>query len=212
MSSHGILEYTGLVDTLSPDGKVGKLLLDPYDLTIRTAPGTPLAACSSGSCTPSGSGSILTVATLQAALLTSDVTVSTGSSGSDAGSISVNNAVTWSSGFGLTLSAAGSIAVASGASITATGAGNLTLNAGTGSITVDNATLSTNGGNLNISAPGSGTANAIYFSDATLSVGTGTGIIGGTSTSGVGLLFGGANSISSSGAGSISLAGTSDSQ
>ena len=211
VSSHGILEYTGLVDTLSPDGKVGKLLLDPYDLTIQTAPGTPLAACSSGSCTPSGSGSILTVATLQAALLTSDVTVSTGSSGSDAGNISVNNAVTWSSGFGLTLSAAGSIAVASGASITATGAGSLTLNAGTGSITVDNATLSTNGGNLNISAPGSGTANAIYFSDATLSVGTGTGTIGGTSTSGVGLLFGGANSISSSGAGSISLAGTSDS-
>ncbi len=61
----------------------------------------------------------LTSQTLQNALATANVTVSTGSTGSQAGDITIVDAVTWSSGTLLTLNAAGSINV--NANITATG-------------------------------------------------------------------------------------------
>jgi len=83
-----------------------------------------------------------TVTTLTNALATANVVVTTGSGGSQAGNITVANAVTWSSGSTLTLSAYGSIAVnanitgGAGSSIvlhadnTGTGTGTVTFGAG----------------------------------------------------------------------------------
>ena len=81
VSSHGVLSYDGLVDVTAASGRTGTLLLDPYDVTIQTASGSPAATCSSGTCTPTGSESILQVSTLESALASANVTVSTGSRG-----------------------------------------------------------------------------------------------------------------------------------
>jgi len=210
VSSHEVLNFTGAVDLLAAQGQTGTLLLDPYNVIIQTASGTPTDTCTSGTCTPSGSNSILTVAALETALGSSNVTVTTGSAGTDAGNITVSNAVTWSSGYGLTLSATKNINV--NASITSTGSGALGLTAASGAISVTSSTLSTDGGSLSLDAAGSGTANAINLSGATLAVGAGTGTITGTSTSGYGVSFTGANSFTSSGTGSFSVMGTAGSQ
>ena len=141
ISSHGVLNFNGPVDLLAPNGITGNLLLDPYNVTIQTASGTPADTCSAGACTPSGSNSILTVSALQTALASSGVTVSTGASGSDAGNITVSNAVTWASGNSLTLTAANNITT--NATISSTGGGSLTMKAG-GSIVLNSGISATN--------------------------------------------------------------------
>ena len=202
------LNYAGTVDTRAPHGEIGSLLLDPEDVTIQTAAGTPNVPCTSGTCTPSGDDSVLTVATLQAALALSSVTVNTGSSGAQAGHITVSNAVTWNSGFSLTLNAAAGITVSSGASITATNGGSISMTAAAGGISITSATISTVGtGNLNLSAPTAGAANAITLNNATLSLGTGTGTISGTTSTVRGISFLGSNSLTAT-SGSFSVSGT----
>ena len=203
------LDYAGTVDTRAPHGEIGSLLLDPENVTIQTAAGSPTDTCTAGTCTPSGDDSVLTVATLQAALATSSVTVNTGSSGAQAGHITVSNAVTWNSGSSLTLSAAAGITVSSGASITATNGGSISITAGSGGgISITSATISTVGtGNLNLSAPSAGAANGITLNNATISVGAGTGTISGTSTTVRGISFLGSNSLTAT-SGSLTVSGT----
>ena len=203
------LDYAGTVDTRAPHGEIGSLLLDPEDVTIQTAAGTPNVPCTSGTCTPSGDDSVLTVATLQAALALSSVTVNTGSSGAQAGHITVSNAVTWNSGSSLTLNAAAGITVSSGASITATNGGSISMTAGSGGgISITSATISTVGtGNVNLSAASAGAANGITFNNATISVGAGTGTISGTSTTVRGISFLGSDSLTAT-SGSLTVSGT----
>ena len=203
------LDYAGTVDTRAPHGEIGSLLLDPENVTIQTAAGSPTDTCTAGTCTPSGDDSVLTVATLQAALASSSVTVNTGSSGAQAGHITVSNAVTWNSGSSLTLSAAAGITVSSGASITATNGGSISMTAGSGGgISITSATISTVGtGNLNLSAPSAGANNGITFNNATISVGAGTGTISGTSTTVRGISFLGSNSLTAT-SGSMTVSGT----
>ena len=126
-SGHNLLAYNGTVDLLAPQGVTGTLLLDPYNVAI-TNNASATDSCSSGTCTPSGNTSLLNVTTLDTALASSNVTVNTGSSGAQTGTITVNGtadtggavAISWSTSNLLTLSAAGGIAIDAGASITNT--------------------------------------------------------------------------------------------
>ncbi len=119
VSGKALLDFTGTADLRGASGAFGTLLLDPYNITISNA-----AASNSSGVTPTGDDSVITVATLQNALASANVTVTTGgsgSAGSQAGNITVADAVSWSSGSTLTLSAYGNIAV------------NANLSGGTGS-------------------------------------------------------------------------------
>ncbi|MBK9011443.1 MBG domain-containing protein [Novosphingobium sp.] len=109
------------VSTAAASGKAGTWLIDPTDFTI------------------AASGGDITGAALSSNLAGGSITIlsSNGASGSD-GDVTVNDAVSWSSGNSLTLSAERNVAVNAG--ITATGAGaGLVLradNTGTGTGTV----------------------------------------------------------------------------
>ena len=142
VSSHGLLNYGGLTDLSAPKGSLGNLLLDPYNVMISSATDAAQGTSSAGGTTtftPTGT-SVINVTTLQNALNTANVTVTTGgfgSAGSDAGDITVASAVTWSSANSLTLSAYRNINV--NAAVTSTGGANVNLradNSGMGSGTV----------------------------------------------------------------------------
>ncbi len=140
--------YTGTVDMRAPNGQNGTLLLDPRNITIVN--GGPDNIDSSGSLdgiaiyepTPPPGGSVLTVATLQAALANGDVYVTTGTvAGTGAGDINVNSSFSWSASNNLYLSAFRNISIANGVTIGYNGPGftQITLradNTGTGVGTV----------------------------------------------------------------------------
>ncbi|MFW5765662.1 MAG: CHAT domain-containing protein [Coleofasciculus sp.] len=104
VSGKQALDFQGVVDLLAPAGNVGTLLLDPTDITISTAADT-------GSMTFAGdifsdtatTLSILNTTTLQNQLALGNVTVSTASGLSGAGTITVDDPITWSSDSSLTL-------------------------------------------------------------------------------------------------------------
>ncbi|QQR68205.1 MAG: filamentous hemagglutinin N-terminal domain-containing protein [Alphaproteobacteria bacterium] len=107
------LSYQGYADLRGASGTAGTLLLDPTDFTV------------------AASGGDMTGAALSAQLEGANVTLlsSNGSSGT-AGNININDTVSWSSAFGLTLSAAADINI--NAAIT-TSTGLLTLTTGSAS-------------------------------------------------------------------------------
>ncbi|WP_210161632.1 S-layer family protein, partial [Rhodopseudomonas sp. B29] len=105
VSGKAVLDYRGTVD-LRGAGGFGTLLLDPYNLTISNAADAGMSGFSANA-----NDSVLNVTTLQNALANANVTVTTGSGGSQAGNITVAAPVTWTSGSALTLSAYGNIAV-----------------------------------------------------------------------------------------------------
>ncbi|WP_018388015.1 GLUG motif-containing protein [Ancylobacter sp. FA202] len=137
VSGKAQLAFTGTADLTSASGQFGTLLLDPYNLTISNAADSTMSGFSAN-----GDDSVLNVTTLTNALATANVVVTTGTGGSQAGTITVADAVSWSSGSTLTLSAYGSIAVnanlagGSGSSIilradnTGTGVGTVTFGSG----------------------------------------------------------------------------------
>jgi filamentous hemagglutinin family protein len=112
-SSHGTLGFSGMADLNAPQGRHGTLLLDPLNATIDINPGSQ----------------VITVASIQSALATGDVIVSTNVAGSDAGDIIVAAPVSWTSANRLTLSADNNIAIH--AAITGIN-GGLALSAGGG--------------------------------------------------------------------------------
>jgi len=131
VSSRGILNYTGLANTLAPLGKTGTLLLDPSDFTI----GAPDANLSfaANTYTATAATANLSVATLQAQLALTNVTVNTNSAFGSAGNILVSSPFTWASANDLAFIANGAITVAAGADIVATGAGaNIAFQSGNG--------------------------------------------------------------------------------
>ncbi|MEA1648103.1 MBG domain-containing protein [Nitrospirillum sp. BR 11164] len=138
VSSHKLLDFTGTVDLTAPLGRVGQLLLDPENVTIST--GSNLnSSQSGGTFTPTGASSVINTTTLQNALSTADVTITTGTIGSQAGDITIANNVTWSASHSLTLSAYRNIVFNGGTLSHTAGSGDVTLradNTGTGSGTV----------------------------------------------------------------------------
>jgi filamentous hemagglutinin family protein len=144
------LDMQGAVDTRAPHGTTGKLLLDPSDIYIAdSAQNADSAGMEGSNEVPSSAStfletgfwvdSLLTTATLQSALASSDVTVSTVNTINrcDAGHcgqgfIKLVNPLTWTSSHGLTLTAATDINL--NAAINAPNAG-LILQANGGMIT-----------------------------------------------------------------------------
>ncbi|WP_208948527.1 YDG domain-containing protein [Segnochrobactrum spirostomi] len=165
VSGKAVLDYRGTADLRSPTGRFGTLLLDPYNLTISSASSTGMSGFNANA-----NDSVLNVGTLTTALSTANVTVTTGSGGSQAGTITVANAVTWSSGSTLTLSAYGSIFV--NANIAGAPGSSLVLHAdntgtGTGTVTFGGGITATASGGVSIfynatsyTAPTSYAANA----------------------------------------------------
>ncbi|WP_295047358.1 autotransporter-associated beta strand repeat-containing protein [uncultured Paracoccus sp.] len=136
VSSQGTFNFNGSVNLLSRYAEAGNLLLDPYDLTISTDPNT-----NSSGFTAEGSGANINTTTLETALGGANVTVSTGSSGTENGDITLLSPIAWSANTALSLSAAGSIYLNS--TITKTGnSSSLILSAdGAGGIQGSNSLL-----------------------------------------------------------------------
>ena len=184
VSSHGLLDYTGLATLTAPRGAAGTLLLDPYNVVISS--GSTANESASGSTTvtytPNGT-SVINAATLNAQLATANVGITTGVAGSaDAGNITVSAPLSWTSGAQLTLIAANAIAV--NAPITlggTTGAGlNLSANAlainapitvdGAGGINLSYNTASST--NLSFGLTDSGFAGGLTYDNANGSIAT----------------------------------------
>lgn len=109
VSGKAVLSYSGFADLSAANGSFGSLLLDPYDITISNG-----TASNSSGLTATGDDSVISVATLEAALAGANVTITTGSAGSagsQSGDITVADAVTWSAATTLTLSAYRNITV-----------------------------------------------------------------------------------------------------
>ena len=156
VSGKANLAYNGFTDLSGPGG-FGTLLLDPYNLTISN----DTASNSSGT-SATGDDSVINVTTLENALSSANVTITTGSAGSvgaQAGDITVANDVIWTSGSTLELSAYRDINV------------NANLSGGTGSqivLRADNSgtgtgTVSFNAG---IKATASGGVSVYYNPDS----------------------------------------------
>ncbi|CAO3429269.1 MBG domain-containing protein [Azospirillum doebereinerae] len=153
------------VTTLAAKGKTGNWLIDPHDVTISAAAG-------SGGFTATTDDTVINVTTLTNALASTGVTVSTGSTGTQTGNITVAAPISWSANTTLTLNAAGSVFIDKDVTATGTSAG-LALTFGTGYEL-------RNGARVTLSGVGSGFAvnGAAYtmIRDATALQGIGSGI------------------------------------
>jgi len=108
------LSFNGSVNTSAPNGPSGTLLLDPLNATI---------AATSGS-------EVITTSSIETALSSGNVIVTTvGTTGAEAGDISVASSLSWANANTLTLNAYRDIDVNTGVTIANTGAGNLVLRA-----------------------------------------------------------------------------------
>ncbi|WP_264625629.1 beta strand repeat-containing protein [Candidatus Symbiopectobacterium sp. NZEC135] len=125
VSGKAKLAYTGKTDLSADSGKYGNLLLDPHNVVISSTAdnGTGFNA--------STDDSVINVNTLQNALASANVTVSTGTTGTQNGDITVASNIGWSADTTLTLAAAGNIALNGNIVATGTNAG-LALNYGSG--------------------------------------------------------------------------------
>jgi filamentous hemagglutinin family protein len=127
VSGKAKLDYTGRTILTAANGSFGTLLLDPYNITISNG-----ADSNQSSFAATGNDSVINTTTLQDALATANVTVTTGavgSAGGQAGNITVASPFGWSSNSRLTLTAANAIAI--NAPITISGGGKLSLNTAT---------------------------------------------------------------------------------
>jgi len=154
VSGH-VVSYAGTTDLLAAHGAIGDLLIDPYNVTISTGKATGTGF------TAKADNTVINTVTLETALKTASVTILTGSGGSQAGTITVDAPIAWTSGSTLSLSAYGSIAADS--TIKNTGAGSLVLradNTGVGKGTV------TFGSGDKVNFAGSTGAVSIYYNPA----------------------------------------------
>jgi filamentous hemagglutinin family protein len=171
-SSKNNLQAFGTVRAEAPAGLPGAWLLDPHNVTISTA--TLNGSLVGGIFTPIADDATIDATTIRNTLNTgTSVTVTTGSTGTQAGNITVASAINKTSGTAatLTLDAAGNIVVNAGFSSNSSTM-SVNLYAG-GSITVA-AAIDTNGGTFTTAGTG-GTGNATTFNNT-----------GGTITAGAG--------------------------
>lgn len=198
VSSHGGFDFAGRVDLRSAHGAAGTLLLDPYDVSISSA-----ADVGQSGFTANASGATINVTSLQNALATANVTVSTGASGSEAGNITVANALSWSANTRLTLDAAGGVIVNAG--ITNSGASSgLTLTAaGVGGVSGTGAIATAGALAVNVNhASGTGTLSGVISGSGSLTkAGSGSVTLSGANSySGTTMISGGTLQIGAGGA------------
>ncbi|QCJ00286.1 beta strand repeat-containing protein [Agrobacterium larrymoorei] len=156
VSGKAVLSYTGFTNLSGPGG-FGTLLLDPYDITISDG-----EASNSSGFTATGENSVISVSRLETALANANVVISTGSSGSQMGNITVASDIEWSNATTLVLAASNNIYI--NADITATGASaGLTLYYG-GYATTGSATSGTD------YSIASGASITLSGNDATLAI------------------------------------------
>ncbi|WP_434723808.1 MBG domain-containing protein [Mesorhizobium sp. RIZ17] len=118
------LDFTGSADLRARFGDTGDLLLDPYNVTISNAAGN-----TGGSMSANTNDSVINVTTLQNLLASANVTISTGSGGSQAGDITIAVPIAWSANT-LTLDAYHSIVFNANATIGGVGGLALVTNDG----------------------------------------------------------------------------------
>jgi len=142
VSSEGVLGFTGTANLLSVNGITGTLLLDPYNVVISTLSDNAVTS-SDGTISPTGTSNI-NIANLVTALATANVTITTGgSAGSDAGNITIQNPLSWTTPHTLTLLAANEIDI--NAAVSWGTGGGLIATATAGSIYVTQPITWTNG-------------------------------------------------------------------
>ena len=145
VSGKAKLDYTGFTNLAAANGRFGTLLLDPYNVIISGG-----ANNTGGSFDANTNDSIINAATLQTALGAANVTITTGTSGSQAGNITVAAPLTWAAATTLGLNAAGTIAI--NAPISITGAGGLELNANAQAGVTTTGLIFGNGGSVDYGA------------------------------------------------------------
>jgi len=195
------LDVTQVADASAVAGKGGQWLLDPNNVTIQaTGPDTNVTG--NPSFTTTGDNSIVTVATIQAALNAGiSVTITTSAGGAQLGDIVLGSAITTNSAtdVSLTLVAHNNISLNANVSATGTGKLNLNLNAnsdatGGGAATLaSGVTLALNGGTL-----GSGNGSILNAGTGTLDnvvLATGVNVTGSALKISGGLNFGSGNTI-----------------
>jgi filamentous hemagglutinin family protein len=132
-SGHVLNVNDAQVSTHAPLGNSGQWLLDPYNITISSGVQTPSMSLNGGVYTTGTITSILNVTSLQTALANGNVEVSTTGAGNQAGDITVNNAISWTTANTLKLSAGGLIK----------GTGNISIGTG-GGLTFNQTGVATN--------------------------------------------------------------------
>ena len=172
VSGEAMLSYTGFTNLRAANGLFGTLLLDPYNVTISSGGSSNVSGF-----TATGNDSVINAATLLTALSGANVVVSTGSSGSQTGNITVAAPLSWSAGTTLTLDAANSIYVnapitfggAAGAGLNLNATAALAINApitvkGAGAVSLThNTALPTN---LSFGLAGSGFSGSLTYLNA----------------------------------------------
>ena len=147
VSGKRTLAFDGTVDLTAAQGETGTLLLDPRNITIQSGGGTLTTPF-----TATVDDSVVDTAALTTALSSANVTVSTGSDGTQDGNINVASDIGWFSNKKLTLNAAGAITINADASIQ-NFTGSLEMTAGTGitqTVVVDGGGAQTSLGTLMI--------------------------------------------------------------
>jgi len=162
------------VNTTAPKGQTGDWLLDPYNISIGTSNDSSISQ-NSGTYTSTGDNSTLHINTINSALNSNNVTIQTGSGGTQGGDIFWNQDYTYSGGSArtLTLSAHRDITL-NGFIKSSNGALSTTFSAdsdsdGYGGVVVKN-DIDTHGGNFTVNGLG-----AIFASGSARSVSTSGG-------------------------------------
>jgi filamentous hemagglutinin family protein len=203
VSGKGLLAFKGEVDTSAAHGRYGTLLLDPTNIWIAVDNASADAAAGyavGDSSADGGAGqpfaasgavddSLLTTASLTAALANNDVTITTSNpDGAGAGNITVVDAVTYTGSNTSTLALLASNNIAINQSISSSN-GALNVNAiATGDVSIANgAAINTNGGNVQVTG-------------RDITIGNGSAVVAGyVQLSGQDIIFDGTGAITAAG-------------
>ncbi|NDG41925.1 MAG: hypothetical protein EBY28_21780, partial [Betaproteobacteria bacterium] len=157
------------VSTRANKGRPGLWLIDPYNITIGGVDDAATYDASSGTYQSKANSSNIPASTIAAALGNGNVTIQTGSAGSQAGTITVSSDITKSSGGDatLTLKAADNITIGAAISSTSnklhvvlTADNDLGVHNGLGIVLLNN-NIATNGGNLSFGDGANLTINGV---------------------------------------------------
>ena len=184
------LDFQGSCDSSAANGSCGQLLLDPdADVTISNAANSGIAFAS-GVYSPTAIGANLMVSTLETALASNSVSVTTsGTATTNPANITVDDDITWTSSNSLSLLALDGVEInavvtgnsasffASGESVSVNGtsggaisAGGVTLTASSGEILIENTSVTSTLANVKLTAD----SGNILVDSSTITVPTNT--------------------------------------